>query len=371
MTTRRDARSHVVAVEVHHLGEGGGEVPGELLAGVVRGVDLGQRPELGVGPEHQVDAASRSSAPSRRRRDPRRSRRRPRSASRSCRGRAGSRRSRCVSTPGRSVSTPCDDSPAFAPSTRRPPTSTVISGALSVSRLARSIELVLRRGGAGPCRGSSGTRRPPAPVAANDSTSVCSWVASVRPGVNGTVTSYPGLPRGLLDRRGAGQHDQVGERDALVVVPVVERLGDALERAERRWRAGRGRSPPSRSAARAGCDRRSRHRACRCRGTSTPTPMRSRPAGRSDSPESSTCCFSAATSASSMTAYVASGTGSCQISTSPGTSGPRYRWIGPMSRWVSLNQARANASANSSGFSWKRFEISARRPGPSAAPGRW
>jgi hypothetical protein len=30
---------------------------------------------------------------------------------------------------------------------------------------------------------------------------------------------------------------------------------------------------------------------------------------------------------------------------------------GPMSRWVSLNQARAKASANSSGFSWKRREI--------------
>ena len=28
-----------------------------------------------------------------------------------------------------------------------------------------------------------------------------------------------------------------------------------------------------------------------------------------------------------------------------------------MSRWVSLNQARANASANSSGFSRKRREI--------------
>jgi hydroxyethylthiazole kinase-like sugar kinase family protein len=28
-----------------------------------------------------------------------------------------------------------------------------------------------------------------------------------------------------------------------------------------------------------------------------------------------------------------------------------------MSRWVSLNQARAKASANWSGFSWKRREI--------------
>ena len=29
-----------------------------------------------------------------------------------------------------------------------------------------------------------------------------------------------------------------------------------------------------------------------------------------------------------------------------------------MSRWVSLNHALANASWNSSGFSWNRFEIS-------------
>ena len=40
-----------------------------------------------------------------------------------------------------------------------------------------------------------------------------------------------------------------------------------------------------------------------------------------------------------------------------GTSGPRYRERGPMSRCVSLYHALANASANSSGCSWKRFEI--------------
>src|SRR6185295_13401923 len=33
------------------------------------------------------------------------------------------------------------------------------------------------------------------------------------------------------------------------------------------------------------------------------------------------------------------------------------REIGPISRCVSLNQALANASASSRGFSWKRFEI--------------
>ena len=64
-----------------------------------------------------------------------------------------------------------------------------------------------------------------------------------------------------------------------------------------------------------------------------------------------------ATSAASMSSCVTGGTGSCQISVTVGTSGPRYRTTGPMSRWVSLNHARAKASANSSGFSMNRREI--------------
>jgi hypothetical protein len=49
---------------------------------------------------------------------------------------------------------------------------------------------------------------------ANDSTSVCSCDASVRPGVNGTVTSWPASGR-LLDRGAPAEHDQVGQRDLL------------------------------------------------------------------------------------------------------------------------------------------------------------
>ena len=37
----------------------------------------------------------------------------------------------------------------------------------------------------------------------------------MRPGVKGTVDVDAGIPGGLLDRRTAGQHDQVGERDLL------------------------------------------------------------------------------------------------------------------------------------------------------------
>ena len=43
-----------------------------------------------------------------------------------------------LSDPGAVVKTPSGDCPQFAPSTRRPPTRTVISGALRVSRFARS-----------------------------------------------------------------------------------------------------------------------------------------------------------------------------------------------------------------------------------------
>ena len=75
------------------------------------------------------------------------------------------------------------------------------------------------------------------------------------------------------------------------------------------------------------------------------------------SPDSRTFALRAAMSSSPISSWSTAGTGSCQISSSSGTSGPRYRAMGPMSRWVSLNHARAKASANSSGFSWKRREI--------------
>ena len=54
----RPARRHrsvqVEAVELHDLHPGRHEVVDELLPGVVARVDLGQRPELGVGAEDQV-----------------------------------------------------------------------------------------------------------------------------------------------------------------------------------------------------------------------------------------------------------------------------------------------------------------------------
>ena len=71
-----------------------------------------------------------------------------------------------------------------------PPTRTVISGAVSVSSCAAIDQQLLCRHGvlglevvAEPVGTGSST--------ANDSTSVCSCDASVRPGVKGTVTSWP------------------------------------------------------------------------------------------------------------------------------------------------------------------------------------
>ena len=67
LTRRRPARrcragrrrSDVEPVGVHHLHPGRDERRGEAVLRVVTGVDLGDRPEFGVGREHQVDPAAR------------------------------------------------------------------------------------------------------------------------------------------------------------------------------------------------------------------------------------------------------------------------------------------------------------------------
>ncbi len=71
-----------------------------------------------------------------------------------------------------------------------------------------------------------------------------------------------------------------------------------------------------------------------------------------DRPEPRIFALRPAMSSAPISSWSTAGSGSCQIRSSSGTSGPRYRDFGPMSRWVSLNQARAKASANSSGLAW-------------------
>ena len=95
-----------------------------------------------------------------------------------------------VNVPGRLVSTPTLDCGVFALRARRPPTSTVISGALRVSRKARSTS---RYSAGTSCPSPRKLRNPSASGSstANDSTSVWSCDASVRPGAKGTCTLWP------------------------------------------------------------------------------------------------------------------------------------------------------------------------------------
>ena len=97
----------------------------------------------------------------------------------------------------------------------------------------------------------------------------------MRPGVNGTVTSCPAFLRRLLDGRAPAQHDQVGERDLLSAgLRAVEVLLDLLEGRQHLGQLGRLVDRPSPSAARGGSAPRWPRRACRCRGSSPPTPRR-------------------------------------------------------------------------------------------------
>ena len=134
---RTAGSAEVEPVEVQDLDPRGDEVRHELLARVIAGVDLGERAQLGVRAEHEVDAGAGPADLARGVVADERPRvaggRRPRRAEveqvheEVVRERAGV-----------SVRTPAVDPPAFAPRARRPPTSTVISGALSVSRFALS-----------------------------------------------------------------------------------------------------------------------------------------------------------------------------------------------------------------------------------------
>ena len=136
-----------------------------------------------------------------------------------------------------------------------------------------------------------------------------------------------GVLRRLLDRRAAAEHDQVGQRDLLAAglaslksCWIPSSVGSTLAS------AGRLVDRPSPSAARGGCARRWRRRACRCRGSvaadahAVATELR-RPTG----PRRGPCAFSAATSASPTSSWSTAGTGSCQ---SCGSAAPTGRGSG-------------------------------------------
>ena len=132
-------QAEVEAVGVHHLGPRGDEVAHELLLRVVAGVDLGERPQLRVASRRRGRRGCRSSSARRScGRGPRTCPRRRRVAFHSVPMSSRLTKKSLVSVPGRSVKTPCGEPPALAPRTRRPPTRTVISGAVSVSSCALS-----------------------------------------------------------------------------------------------------------------------------------------------------------------------------------------------------------------------------------------
>ena len=85
---------------------------------------------------------------------------------------------------------------------------------MSVSWFARSISALLRAS-AVPVSDEVAEAVGGRLEASNDSTSVCSWDASVRPGVNGTSHGVSGLLGGSFDGGTTAQDDQVGERDPL------------------------------------------------------------------------------------------------------------------------------------------------------------
>ena len=133
-----------------------------------------------------------------------------------------------VSTPGLSVNTPCLLPPWLAPSARRPPISTVSSGAGHVEhvRLLQQ-QLLQRRLLARPHVvaepvGPRFEHRERLHVGV-----LLRRVGAARREVH--VDLEAGVLGGLLDRRGAGQHDQVGQRDLLAAGRGVEVLLDLLE----------------------------------------------------------------------------------------------------------------------------------------------
>ena len=227
-----------------------------------------------------------------------------------------------VSTPGRLVNTPCALPPALAPSTRIPPTSTVISGAVSVSSCALSTSSSAAR----PSRPWRAKLRKPSASGsrtAKDSTSVCACDASVRPGTKGTVTSCPACFAAAS--MAAPPASTIRSASEILLPPAAPaskslrtRSSTSITRASsagsltaqsfcgaRRMRAPL--APPRLSLPRkVAADAQAVRTSCAV-----------------DRPEASTAAFSAAMSSSPTSGWSTAGTGSCQIIGSAGTSLPR------------------------------------------------
>ena len=185
---RAGSASHEVeAVEHHHLVPGGDEVAHELPRGVVAGADLGHRPQLRVRSEDQVRPGCRPFG-------------RATATGEGLLVVAGGS-SGDVGIGDRREEVGTEDADRVGENPRRraargraenpeAPTSTVISGALRVSRRARSTS---RCWVGAVAAGPRWFRKPSAAGSsqASPEASVCSAEASVRPGVNGTPVANP------------------------------------------------------------------------------------------------------------------------------------------------------------------------------------
>ena len=229
MTTRRARESpEVVAVEVHHLDPGVDEVADELLLRVV----AARRPRRAPAARSSSRRPGRPRLPVHltapwRRRGPRTSPRRRRVAVHVVPRSSRFTKKSLVSDAGRSVRTPSVRPPGVR---AQHPQAADEHGHLRGAQGRAGSPGRRRRysaGAGGPCRGSCGSRRRSARARANDSTSVCSCVASVRPGVNGTVDVVRRRPAAACSTAArAGEHDQVGQRDLLAACAALNVLLD-------------------------------------------------------------------------------------------------------------------------------------------------
>ena len=151
----------------------------------------------------------------------------------------------------------------------------------------------------------------------------------MRPGVNGTVTSYAGVLRRLLDRRAAAEHDQVGERDLLAAGLRAVELRAGSARASRSTFASSAGSLTSQSF----CGARRMRAPLAPPRLSVPRKRgRRRPRGETsceiDRPESRILPLSAATSASSTARGRPRGPGPARAA-APGPTGRGSARPGP------------------------------------------
>mmetsp|Transcript_16306 Transcript_16306/g.51030 ORF Transcript_16306/g.51030 Transcript_16306/m.51030 type:complete len:297 (+) Transcript_16306:214-1104(+) len=252
-----------------------------------------------------------------------------------------------VSVPGLSVRMPTVDPPAFAPSARMPPTNTVISGAVRPSSCARSSSNSSADWPFAPAPSPIKLRNPSAfgSRKAKESTSVCSAVASTRPPTKGTSTETPA---------------------AFAAASIATTPARTMTSASDTGLADAARTSSSAASVFSSCDGSlTGHERCGSRRMRAPlAPPRLSVVRKVDadahavrtrsacgSPLAAMASLSAARSAPASGGAAAAGSGSIHSRSSLGTSSPRNRERGPMSRCVSLYQALAKAVANSSGFS--------------------